>query len=225
MKILWIALGLWSGAAFSLQAQIGLSGAYRFNRAPEWSMIDNGGFREIEAMGEGYSLGLDYWFRLKEVRVEFLPEFNFGSYRQTLFDEARTEARYHSLFFNVNVYPFDFFSDCDCPTFSKSDPLLQSGFFLQLSPGYSHAVRKGILPEGAISENAGFFSLGGAVGLDIGISDLLTLSPLAGLRYYLPSTWSDLSRIAAAGAYQLRDERGPLWQMHAGIRVGLRFDQ
>lgn len=151
-----------------LSAQFGVSGMYNFNNAsprkeglvaPEYT--------------NGPELALHYWFRLPKYRVEFLPTVYATS---TLDDDAWREV---GLQFKTNIYLFDLGTDCDCPTFGKQGPQLDKGFFLQLSPGVSVIDRN---VTGADAGTSIHPNIGAAVGIDFGLSNLVTLTPIAGLR-------------------------------------------
>jgi hypothetical protein len=121
--------------------------------------------------------------------------------------------------FKVNVYPFDFGGDCDCPTFGKQGPQLQKGFFIQLSPGYAL-----YMPEDIISEfgNKSGFTMGGGVGLDIGLSNLVTITPVAALRYGF-SSYADVPYVDVNGdAIGIDDPSLTTFQV--GLQVSFRLD-
>ena len=212
-------------SAYPLAAQFGVSGGYRFNRPDQWLLHNDADQSETELLGDGFSISADYWFRLKNVRVEFLPELNYSSFKTSLFNGLETRADFFSLFFNVNFYPMDFYGDCDCPTFSKSGDTFQKGFFLQVSPGFSYAPTKLELPEETIEEQMSGFSIGAGLGFDIGLSDLLTISPTAGLRYFPGLEWPQLSRAnLGVEEHYVEGEKSALWQIYTGIRLGWRLD-
>ena len=72
-------------------------------------------------------------------------------------------------------------------------------------------------------------SMAAALGLDVGLSDMLTLTPLVGFRYYLPTQWESLSSPAFFGdgsnGEGIMNEKSSIRQFYAGLRVGLRLDQ
>ncbi len=213
----------------ALFSQVGVNAAYRWNTADEWVEQSPGGQDRLELLADGYSVGLDYWFRLKNVRVEFLPELNYGRYEQSFADGRETNLQALSFFFNTNFYLFDLLSDCDCPTFSKQDDLFKKGFFVQVSPGLSYLMQQGqaFTAEAqpfSFEDNAVAFSIGAAIGLDLGLSDLLTLTPLAGLRYYPAADWSNLNEFTGGNPNrEIADTQSSILQYYAGLRVGLRF--
>lgn len=192
----------------SLWSQVGISYTLQANSASEWnsSLVQNAN-----------SFGIDYWARLNNYRVEFLPEINYASY--TASDpKAAFDARFISIFANVQIYPFDLQGDCNCPTFSKSNPIFKKGFFFKISPGYSYF---NLASGNAYSSEDYAFSIAGGMGIDMGFSEVITLSPSISYRYF--------PEIEAAGVSAfLSDETIPdktsLSQIFASVRLGIRFD-
>ena len=166
----------------------------------------------------GSEIGLNYWFRLPKQRVEFLPEL-YASFSGIGDDVVYLNEYGAGL--SVNVYPFDFLGDCDCPTFGKQGPQLQKGFFLQLSGGYAF-YRQGSQRFSTAGDRGSSATLGAGLGLDIGLSNLVTLTPQAGVRYGLAPYQETVYRTGTnpeGVAYEPR-----LVTYHAGLRVSLRLD-
>ena len=225
----WILTGVLLFLGLSLFAQLGITGRYQFPQTSNWKLLtEPGDFNETELIGNGFSLGVDYWFRLKNARVEFLPELNFSLFQQVTANESRLNAHWLSLYFNTNLYLFDLKGDCNCPTFSKQGTLFQKGFFVQVSPGLSlmnHSIR---LPEDGdkLRTTMFAFSIGGGVGFDIGVSDLITVTPMGSVRYFPAATWDDLTRITLdAPEFQVPDEKSDIVLWQVGLRLGFRFDK
>lgn len=206
------------------QAQIGLSGYYDDYSltSPDRSSIFDW---ESAEPGSGYTVALDYWFRLKTVRIEFLPTLAYSHFENAPMQEDLTYETWAGHFFlNTNFYLFNFLGDCDCPTFSKSDPIFKKGFFLQLSPGVSRfssqVSSEQLLSVAGVNSNL-LFSIGLGAGLDVGVTDFITVTPMARLRYYPNSEW-----VQSTGG----EEPAPLvinnsfLQYQFGLRVGVRFD-
>ena len=216
-------------SALSAQAQLGIGGSYLTSSAQHWELRNSGTSNpSLQPPGTGYSVGLDYQFRLKKVRIEFAPEINYSHWNTPLTNGLKTTSNWYSLLFNVRMYPFDLEGDCNCPTFSKRGNTFQKGFFVALSPGmtymnhfisftggglfFGYRNKQHIVPSGAV-----------AIGLDIGISELLTVTPHAGWRYFPKTDWESLATIATSFGYQPVDTEGPLHQFHAGLRLGWRL--
>lgn len=218
--------------SFNLSAQLGLTGSYRLNEAPDWA-YSAANTDDNSPLGNGWSVGVDYWIPLGQTRVDFLPELNVGQSVQTLSilgsEPFEFTQRAYSLFLNTNIYLLDLEGDCDCPTFSKSGDVFQKGFFLQISPGVSYAQRttKRVSEAGTIFEEGTLaYSIGIGAGLDLGLSDIFTLTPMAGFRYYLPSEWDSLDKaFLATGLESFPERESSIRQLWAGLRLGIRLDQ
>lgn len=215
-------------SASSVRAQLGIGGTYLFPVARHWELRNPGtAIPDLQPPGTGYSVGLDYQFRLKKVRIEFAPELNFAHWSARLTNGLETQSNWYSLFFNVRVYPFDLKGDCNCPTFSKRGNTFQKGLFIALSPGLTQMNH--VIPRGwggvSFELKDQYTALNAALvlGLDLGISELLTVTPHAGWRYFPQTEWAGLSQVAADGGYQPTDAEGALHQFHAGLRLGWRL--
>lgn len=214
-----------------LNAQLGLSGTARFNDAPDWNYPASIA-GETNPLGNGWAVGVDYWIPLGQTRIDLLPELSFGRSEQTLDilgNPHEFTQNAFSLFLNTNFYVLDLEGDCDCPTFSKSGDFFQKGFFLQFSPGISYFHHHIQIQESTvvnIEDEAFAFSVGIGAGLDIGLSDFLTLTPMAGFRYYFPAEWVGLEKLfITAGPDPLFETESAIQQFWAGLRLGVRFDQ
>lgn len=202
-------------------AQFGITGGYRINDATYWELgVIKGSYEN--ALADGYSIGVDYWFRLKSYRVEFLPEVNFSTFEKVA-APLSSKMNAYSFFANVNFYPFDFLGDCDCPTWSKQGKFFQKGFFVQVSPGVSYYQQE-VLAAETFKSNATAWSLGVGVGFDIGITDLVTFSPIIGGRYYLEAPWEGLAkRYNDVNDTDISTESANK-QIFVGARLGFRLD-
>ena len=221
-------IAIFTLTTLSLSAQFGINGAYRLNNAEQWKLTPFSSNQELaEFLGNGPAVGIDYWFRLKNVRIEFLPELNAGFYHSTISEvDGKSSVGQFSFFFNTNIYFLNFKGDCDCPTFSKHGPPLSKGVFFQLSPGVSYWNLDHTSGELEVKADATAFNIGAGLGLDIGLSDLVTITPVIGLRYTPSVTWDGLSK-ANGGIKEwiLGDETSNIFQTNLGIRLGFRLDQ
>jgi hypothetical protein len=213
-----------------LFAQIGLNVGYNFNDAINWKITNGDNANDVihDFYGNGLSFGLDYWFRLPNQRVEFTPEINYQSNSSNYFYDPLNfdlNSTMVSFFANTNFYIFDFKGDCNCPTFSKRGPELQKGFFLRISPGITYFNNK-LESEVASYQNQSFtFSIGAGAGIDFGVSDLLTITPIAMLRYYPEIEWRDIFTInVGINEWDYPKDKTTLSQIYVGLRIGMRFD-
>lgn len=224
-----------------LQAQIGISAGWVKNDAPEWNKgiiaINNLVDKAPAFEQNGLQIGVDYWFRLKNKRLEFLPELSFYQLRAVLESEVIPDysfagdlkANIFQVHFNTQIYPFDFAGDCDCPTFSKEGDLFKKGLFIRLAPGLSFAnfneERTDVTIAGSntISTNSGGIAptLRGGIGLDIGVSDFFTITPIIQYTYTFDIGGFEFFNISGSDDLLLSE----ITQLYFGIRLGFRFDE
>ena len=110
-------------------------------------------------------------------------------------------------------------------TFSKDGTVIDKGLFLLLSPGYSLQQFE-LSPEDGPSTKVedGAFSIGAGLGLDIGVSDILTITPYVGGRYFIAPEW-DVIPVQPDEVFSVLPDQDQLLQIFAGIRLGIRFDE
>ena len=205
-------------ASTGLFSQVGINGGYSNFAVSEWMELMNVVTGKNFENATGYKVGVDYWLRLKQRRIEFLPELGYASLKAS---SVGSEANFKlaGLYFNTNIYPFDFEGDCDCPTWSKSGGVFEKGFFIQVTPGITMATIK-VNDELTISdETVTYLLIGVGAGVDLGISENITITPM--IKYsisqkteYLPSTNSliDFGPVSANAK-----------QLILGVRVGLNL--
>ncbi len=211
-------------------AQIGINGGYNLNDAANWKIVENDNSNNIvhDFFENSISFGLDYWFRLPNYRIEFTPELNYQNTKSTYqYDPLSFEANASilSFFANTNIYLFDLEGDCDCPTFSKKGPELQKGFFFRISPGISYFTTQ-VAIEGLEAKSQNFaFNIGAGIGLDLGITEFFTITPIAVYRYYPTVEWTQFSTVdAGIKEWDYPKDESSIGQIYLGLRVGLRFD-
>ena len=221
----------------SMSAQIGIRIKYISNGIDDTQASSIEEFTLIEdALSTGFGLGVDYWFRLKDKRIEFLPEiginYSSSSADSDLFD---IDMNYNYLYFNLNtrIYPMDFGGDCDCPTFSNQSTLIKKGFYFELSPGLGYYTSHFNTtqpfvanPEGekiTTSEDGFAYKVGLGIGLDIGISNLVTINPYAMYNYHFGRNY-----INAVGTLlptvEIDQGGNDMSQLELGLRFAIRFD-
>jgi len=227
----------------SVQAQVGITVGYLRYQAPDFNnFFENKpdlDFSESNNLdGGSYQIAVDYWFRLKKKRLEFLPEISFTQATAKLVSIQAPDFAYeHDLTintvqfnFNTQIYPFDFEGDCNCPTFSKDGDVLKKGFFIRVAPGvsfnnfnndYSTVTIGGSATE-ALKGTGIAYNLRAGIGLDIGITDFLTVTPLA--QYTFVSKSGD-ALVVEDPALPLAANTFSWQQIFAGIRLGFRFDE
>ena len=220
--------------AFStmLIGQFGISAKFQNNSNDQW----NETYQAISGtndniLSNSYEVGVNYWFRLKNKRVEFLPELTYASASDNdltdVLEYSRTTFSFNS---NIQIYPLDFEGDCNCPTFSKDGNSIKKGFYWLINPGVSvHNLGQVYNdptsdPERQELDNDATtsFKMGIGAGLDIGLTDLLTISPFLlynkdfGVDYETQTTPFPLVDVG--------DSSNSLTQWQLGVRLMFRPD-
>jgi hypothetical protein len=167
-------------------------------------------------------VGVDYWFRLKKYRLEFFPslQFQYAHENVTLSDASKGALNWSVIDFTpiIQFYPLDFKNDCMCPTFSKQGQFLKKGLFVQLAPGIAYSNLKGKNTEvDHISNWMGIARAG--MGIDIGVSDLITLSPAINYQFAQSLDWS--SFFTSTASVNINVYSG----LYLSARIGWRFDR
>ena len=202
MKAILISL-LFMSFISVCDAQIAVSGRYLSNSATILGGVSGG---EIDVTAGGYELGVGYWFRLQNKRLEFTPEISYGASSFDQFDITTIGFNWNAL-----IYPLDFHSDCNaCPTFSKEGGLIKKGFYWLVSPGLIFANSD--FGANLDTESKLTYRIGVGAGLDIGVTNLLTVSPFA--MYNITGS-----------AIEFQDESSGINQVHLGVRFTLRYDK
>lgn len=209
----------------SANAQFGIRVSQNFNKAGSWDdFISNEIGRSESVFTSSQSYTLDYWLRLPNHRVEFYPNISYhratdlitnigvgGSESTSVLDQIGAGLLVH-------IYAFDFTGDCDCPTFSKQGGLVKKGFFFMGGVGADFARKKfgdGDLADGNFDVKA---SLG--LGIDIGLTDLLTITPFVQIQRYFDVSGHNLSEVFNSTG----NISSSINQLQVGLRLGLRAD-
>lgn len=208
-------------------AQYGINASYQTFSASDWEgLIQLSELPGAAPIESGFAIGIDRWFRLKNARVEFFPELNYARYSVDWSDNTTTLSHQQiSLFANTHFYLFDLEGDCDCPTFSKDGNFVKKGFYVELSPGLSYATFKFDGINGDPNNSSLVPSIGLGLGVDIGLSDLLTITPMIRFRRHFNAEWEDLSEslgLELTTVDPAAQESG-LETFSFGIRLGLRL--
>lgn len=220
-KILLFFLLVTNGCLF---AQIGIRGGYGTSHFDTWqgyaySRIDS---KNASFLQNGWNVGVDYWFRLKSRRIEFMPEIGFSQFAPSNVDGVDYTLSSVNAIFNVHVYPLDLAEDCNCPTFSKQGNTIKKGFFIHVSPLLRYYLQnaKGIQE---ISSSTLVGGVRAGLGIDVGLSDFLTLSPMVAYEYTASANWKNL-----VAAKEQPIDNGDIASSHSGIsglvRLGFRFN-
>ena len=200
-------------SALGLSGQVGITGFYNFNDARFVGEFADPNNNELP-YNHGSEVALNYWFRLPTKRVEFQPTLYYARSR------SQSNWREAGFQFKTNFYLFDFGTDCDCPTFGKQGPQLEKGFFIQLSPG---VARHWQATPGLSDKAKMAFTLGAGIGLDFGVSNLLTLTPIASVRHSVTNIvsfdYTDENNVPVG------DGAGRLTSFQLGLQATIRLDK
>lgn len=209
--------------------QYGINLFYKKSKSVEaWNQVLSEPSRN-DILPNMYGFSLDYWFRIKKYRIEFLPELSYstGDKGGLLFDDGQSgQLKWQELGFtlNTNIYLFDLLGDCNCPTFDKQNTLFKKGFYVQISPGVTFAQGNINASNNNVNKTNILPSLSFGAGLDIGVSKLITITPW--IRYFesFLADWLSLE------VYQdLPGANHELYKTNIngflfGIRLGYRLD-
>lgn len=197
-------------------AQIGLSSYYTQSSAPVWQDMMKD--KQRNSIFVGTAFGINYGFRLKKKRIEFTPELTYAKFYNVLNSAVDpvtlSTIQFIQFNFNTNLYLLDFGEDCNCPTFSKQNLVVKKGLFLQISPGYMYSTYQNGTHSANGSNN---FHIGAGIGLDIGLSKKLTVTPLIRAKQHFNANWEDLDQ-------WLSDSQDPDIETHDNISNIFQFE-
>lgn len=224
-----------------LSAQIGVTVSYKQMTANNWQEVIVSQNQSLnldrESYRNGLNFGIDYWIKpLKNYRIELMPEVSYSRFSSAWKDSnfsisEEIVANNINFKLNTNFYLLNMEGDCDCPTFSKDGDIINKGFFIQLSPGISY-LQNAYTNEPLSDTKTDFkatdlsFNIGLGAGLDIGLSDLLTVTPFVKYTRHFDAFWENLDSSILGEVYNDGElNTSNLSVLEAGLRIGLRFDQ
>ncbi len=217
-----------------LPAQWGVSLGYKQISASNWDNLFNdfniGQEDKITPLKEGTAFGVDYWFRLKNYRIEFTPQLMYSRFtRNGPSPIVDINSNFYSLLFNTSFYALDMQGDCDCPTFSKDGNFFSKGFFFQVSPELVFMRNQFETEQRKYTGNDLSVGVGIGAGLDFGLSDFITVTPFVRYSYYPNLEWEDLHAILSVNDPPSPDaadnNNTDAVQLFLGLRLGFRFDE
>ena len=219
----------------TITAQVGVTGSYFTQRIPEWETAIVGNNSNNRILEKGYSVGVDFFMKpLEEWRLELYPEIVVSNSSSELISgtNAAESLNLNTAGFNLNmnIYLLNFKSDCDCPTFSKQESFFEKGLFLQLSPGFHYLdatyeiddffnnVRKS-------TTNEWVPKLGIGLGLDIGLTDFITITPIVKYDRFLNASWDGLLAMTnePTNSIVLGSETSHINRFSVGLHLGIRW--
>jgi len=206
---------------YSLQGQWGVRAAYNLNNISSWdeyfSTIDNS---SQSVFASSISFEVDYWTRLRNQRIEFYPYLSFHQATSDL-AVSGTGLRLQQIGGGVktHIYLLDLIDDCDCPTFSKQGGIVKKGLFLLGGIGVDFA-RKAVADEALRDGNIDVRGTIG-IGLDIGLNDLVTISPFVAFNRYFDVSWHEVGDSFGQPGVDISSS---INQLQLGVRIGFRPD-
>lgn len=217
--------------AQAMSGQVGLRLKVNRSNFSEWQSAVQSSFgADKKLFSTGYEAGVDYWFRLKKKRIEFLPEVSFAAARTKYDVPSLDRLDYTSVnfYFHTQIYALDLEGDCNCPTFSKQGPSINKGLFFHFTPGISYynakAEQSAERPEFVDKASGIAIRAGIGAGIDIGISDLLTVTPIVSYYFSSAQKWDKLNALSGtAGVVYLDSSVNPS-QLQFTLRFGFRPD-
>lgn len=167
---------------------------------------------EYQLSQDGIYFAVEYGFRFKPRRIEFHPALG---YRRTFYNDVQdpyASGAKHGYMdaldfdFHTDLYLFDFEGDCDCPTWSKEGEFFKKGFFLEVSPGLSFQGLTRTFynsdpgpPDVPVTSTNLLWKFSFGAGIDIGISEHLTLTPILSWTMLSKAEWARLDEYGHTG--------------------------
>jgi hypothetical protein len=211
-------------AFFQIRAQLGFTAASTVSSTPDWQVVVENYIarRHTDFMKYGTTAMLDYNFKLKNEALGLQPALHY----------VRTSWGFYPYYFEVYAVGFQ----CNMnfallpATNSKGNP---ASFrpILQLSPGLDLVRKKYDAPAGDGGPSPGAtvkhtdrsfaFNAGANLLLEFRLSDLMTVSPLVGVRLYPSVIWDDFTEMVSKDSMAGTFDRTHWRQVLFGLRIGL----
>ncbi len=212
-------------ASAQLPAQLGLTVAPTQGFAKNWQvMVENyitG--RRVDFLKYSNSATIDYTFQLSRPGWQIQPAVH-GVRSHVIYEYQDFSVNSVGLLANVNIAPF-----------IKSNNELRTSksiFYLQFSPGLGYVSRRYIatvlkddLPvDITLIDKSLALNFGLNILLEIKLTQLLTLSPQVGIRYFPNLEWEGFTEMISDGEFT--DEYDKVnWRHYTfGLRIGLNLE-
>ena len=216
-----------------LSAQIGIFASISNPRANKWDALieQNGG----EFLKSSYNVGINHSIPIPNFGMRILPELNYATYEAEWNDTNNTsstpinlELSVFTFLINSNIYLFNLEGDCDCPTWGKDGNFFEKGFHLEVGPGLSyfkHVGERGNPDSGDELSNTNVrLVVNVGLGLDIGLTKKITVTPFARMRWNSPSEWENLESIVNdLTKPEVEEVSSDFIQREIGIKIGYRY--
>ena len=204
-------------------AQWGFTIAPTNSRANDWQVLVENFItkRHTDFLKHGNAATLDYTFQLKSPAWELRPAIH-GMRSSMIFDEFDFDIYALGLQGNINFALFKMEA--------KDRPAKATTLYFQFSPGISFVrqeLRKALIEDGLL---LGFetttnrqlaFNAGLGILLEWQLTQLLSLSPTCGIRYYPRLEWDGFSKAVSGGTFNGEYDTVDWRQLYFGLRIGL----
>ena len=220
-----------------LFGQIGIDYAYLNQSYPEWTqlLIDNqvSNSSEKPVFQNAHRIGIEYWLRIPNYRVEFFPQINITRQLSSYINNIQTitlESHVYGIDLKTQIYFLDFHGDCDCPTFSNNEPIIKKGTYFIFSPGayiFSGQINQTTTGIQLVAKELNSsFRLGLGLGIDIGINDLFSISPYYKYEIHRPFSWDELGTIPLSQGGNDQSSTSTKMTGHVtGVKLNIRFNR
>ncbi len=205
-------------------AQLGFKVAPTQGLASEWQVLVENYVtgRQADFLRYGITATLDYTFQLKAPEWQLSPAVH-AMRSQFSYKKHEFSVTTVGLQGNFNFIPFKE---------SQLKEIPRAILYLQFSPGIDYVNMKYFqidLEGGSTVEHLSNkkIAVNGGINLlmDIRLTDLLTVTPLAGIRYFPNLEWKGFSQIISEGDFQNEYDRVD-WRLFTyGIRIGLNLSK
>jgi len=210
---------------FTLNAQVGVSLSYRNIDAPYWGLL----LGENETIFKnGHSFSVDYWLKMRNVRIDLLPELGFSKFSNEIapigiYPKRTFISQFFNFQLNANIYPLDFFKQYTEKELRNPTENVAHSLFVQISPGVSmvYLSYRAALEEMLLPPRRTSYFIGLGAGFDIHYKNYLTLTPMLRYQHYPSVQWVGLSEIQDEFTDDFFREDSFVNQVAFSIRLGV----
>ena len=205
------------------EAQLGLTVSPTQGLSEEWQVLVENYVtgRQTDFFKYASTATLDFTFPLKAKEWEFAPALHVMR-THNIYQEHDFDVYMIGLQSNFNFTPF---KACQDQEFERSR------FYFQLSPGLDFVRMQYLLIDDELNEpikkrtdrklaiNGGLNFL-----IDIELTQLLTISPVAGIRYFPNLSWAGLSKTLSKGDFNNEYDQINWRHLTLGLRIGFNLE-
>jgi len=218
-----------------VHAQMGIALGTTTSHARNWQIVTDNYLTHgrQDFLKFGTAVRIDFTFPLFNDFLEFQPAFNLSRITSSLTQYQNGITHYFELYtlgfqLNTNIYFLNINNPADD---TKSNFSLKKGLFFQLSPSFDDIHMSYDYPETfqdgeavvfhKMTSRQNEFNIGFRLGLHYQLTDLLSIAPLFGFRYYPSIHWERLTEIASDEKAEQSFNNSSIKQLSFGLRIGL----